>query len=354
MIDRNQTKKYQKFHIDFKYNLIRNLQSINKMNEILNYYVNTFSYKTLSLKKKGILVDKPWALVDSDGEIQKLIFKRDKSLILSKNGKVKEGKWDYFPEAMALLIDRVDDKLLLKEQFIDENVLILKMDGTNNQFFALSNENTITDYDILKYLNSLKNIEFKILEVKILGDRTFQIYHALYGDTDRNNIFFMGKEIVELDNSYITKKIENGSYVTNSKKNTIYVKDGIIDKFTINLVYKLLDGRDFVIEDGKGYAMTSNINKEVKINGAKVIESKLTDDSNYVYEIKDGRISKIMVIVEYILKNGSTIKIEQNNFSKISKGDVIVDSKPIFPLPDGIYRIKGTLKNIKVENNIIK
>jgi len=29
-----------------------------------------------SLDKKSILVDKPWALIDSDFEIQKLIFKK--------------------------------------------------------------------------------------------------------------------------------------------------------------------------------------------------------------------------------------------------------------------------------------
>src|SRR5690554_439305 len=97
------------------------------MNEILRYFTNSLSNKTLSLKKKGVLIEKPWTLIDDDGEIQKLIFKRDKGLILSKNGVVSEGNWDYYPEARALLIDRQTDKLLLKEQFIDNNVLILKI-----------------------------------------------------------------------------------------------------------------------------------------------------------------------------------------------------------------------------------
>ncbi|MGI6677873.1 MAG: hypothetical protein ACOX2Q_02000 [Dehalobacterium sp.] len=96
------------------------------MNEILNYFVKSLAAKSLTLKKKSVLIEKPWTLVDNDGEIQKLIFRRDKGLILSKNGKVTEGAWDYYPEARALLIDRSTDKLLLKEQFIDDNVLILK------------------------------------------------------------------------------------------------------------------------------------------------------------------------------------------------------------------------------------
>lgn len=73
------------------------------MNEIIGYYIKTLSNRTLSLRIKGILVDKPWAIIDNDGEIQKFIFKRDNKLILSKNGKAKEGHWDYFPEVMIAL-----------------------------------------------------------------------------------------------------------------------------------------------------------------------------------------------------------------------------------------------------------
>jgi len=82
-----------------------------------------------SLNKKAILINKPWAIVDSDGEIQKIIFKKNKELILSKNGQVTEGKWDYFPEAKSLLIDRGTDKILCNEAYIDEAVLIMKLDG---------------------------------------------------------------------------------------------------------------------------------------------------------------------------------------------------------------------------------
>ena len=92
-------------------------------------------------------MDKPWALIDSDLEIQKLIFKKNNELILSKDGQVKIGKWDYFPEAKSLLIDREEDKILCNEAFIDDAVLVLKMDGTSNNYFVLANENIIPDLD---------------------------------------------------------------------------------------------------------------------------------------------------------------------------------------------------------------
>ena len=46
--------------------------------------------------------------------------------------------------------------------------------------------------------------------------------------------------------------------------------------------------------------------------------------------------------------NGMSIKIEQKKYRNISKGDKIVDAKPIFPLQDGEYRIKGKLRKIKI------
>lgn len=54
-----------------------------------------------SLDKQSLLIDKPWAVIDSDFEIQKLIFRKNKELIMSKNGQVIMGKWDYLPEVNA-------------------------------------------------------------------------------------------------------------------------------------------------------------------------------------------------------------------------------------------------------------
>lgn len=130
---------------------------------------------SLSLDKTAILINKPWALIDEDGEIQKLIFKKSKELILSKNGQVTEGKWDYFPEAKSLLIDRGSDKILCNEAFIDNGVLIMKMDGTNNQFFILANQNIIPDLNVRKYLMYLRRIKLALIERRLYDGRKIEI-----------------------------------------------------------------------------------------------------------------------------------------------------------------------------------
>ena len=64
------------------------------MNPLISYPINSLKQFTLSLKKKSLLVDKPWTLIDDKGTIQKFIFKKDNGLIMSKNGKVTEGSWE--------------------------------------------------------------------------------------------------------------------------------------------------------------------------------------------------------------------------------------------------------------------
>ena len=323
------------------------------MNEIIGYYIKTLSNRTLSLRIKGILVDKPWAIIDNDGEIQKFIFKRDNKLILSKNGKAKEGHWDYFPEAMALLIDRIDDKLLLTEQFIDDNVLILKMDGTKNDFFALANENTIPDYNVLRYLNLLRCQEFGIREFKLYNGKIIQVLE------DQDNVRylddFVGRKITVRDNSFNISDLDKGFYVTEDKSRTFYLNNyGYIFNVTKNITKYLVDGNELQIENGTDSSPQKNINKKVTINGKEVIDSRILDKENYIYEIKESQIIKILVVVEYFLNNGMSIKIEQKKYRNISKGDKIVDAKPIFPLQDGEYRIKGKLRKIKIQDNMIQ
>lgn len=67
----------------------------------LKSVVNQLRNYSTTLDKTSILINKPWTLIDEEFEMQKLIFKKNKELILSKNGQVQIGSWDYFPEAKS-------------------------------------------------------------------------------------------------------------------------------------------------------------------------------------------------------------------------------------------------------------
>lgn len=315
------------------------------MNDVISYFLKAIYSSSQSLKKKGILIEKPWVLIDSEGKVQKLIFKRDKGLILSKNGVVTEGSWDYYPEAHSLLIDRVTDKLLLKEQYIDENVLILKKDGTDNDFFAFANENTILDYDIPKYLYSLKCQQLSISVYSLHNGNKLEIY------SDQNA--YPRLKVGILDSNYHSLEPEDGKYLSFNKYRTYHIKGGVLNKTSYNRLVTLRNGESIEVEndDENVYILK---NKSVTMNGIPILNGRLETNDNRIFEVQDGIVLNIIFIRSYLLKNGWEVKIEQNkDYDFFKKGDRIVFCSGEWPIPDGKYKVKKFFNRLKVENLVV-
>ncbi|MFW5701128.1 MAG: hypothetical protein ACOCWM_05500, partial [Cyclobacteriaceae bacterium] len=285
------------------------------MKEIINYYLRSLASSSESLKKKSILVEKPWALIDEDGEIQKLIFKRDNGLILSKNGKVTEGNWEYYPEAKALLINRVNDKILLKEQYIDENVMILKKDGTDNDFFALANENSLPNYNIIDYLHSLKKRKFNIREFILIDGCTLQVYNM---KSIKSLNDYYGKKVEIHNKTLEVLNVDAGLFMSKEKRFCFNIYNNLVIAVYINHFVNLPDGSTFEIIGGNKKEIYKNLNKKVTFNGQPISDSRIKDKNGYYYDIKDGKILSIIVINEYETSDGKKINIEQKNSSKIT------------------------------------
>ncbi len=316
------------------------------MKDILNYYASLLNGFSQTIKKKGILVDQPWALIDEENCIQKLIFRKNNSLILSKNGVVTEGSWEYFPQSRALLIDRGTDKLLLNECYIDTNVLILKKDGTDNDFFAFANENFLPDYNIPQYLNSVQCKELKIKEIKLINGNILQIHEA------KELIYYEGLKASVIDNKFNNITLEDGKYLTDNKETFFVIKGGTIIKVITNSVKKLSGGGSFEIEYGEIEPL-KNIGKRVYMNGESISNTSFMDHRNTIYTIRENIISRIVFLVEYMTGESKKILIEQKDKYKIRKGDKILEYNNYSGIPDGSYKIKGKLWKIKVENNNI-
>lgn len=90
-----------------------------------------------------LLTDHHWVVIN---EIQSskcvYIFRSKGELLVSINGKVEKGKWEYLGNN-SLLIERTNETYLFRHGFYDENILALKVDGKDEYAF-LVNE---TKYD---------------------------------------------------------------------------------------------------------------------------------------------------------------------------------------------------------------
>lgn len=137
-----------------------------------------------SLDKKSILIDKPWSLIDVNGKVQKFIFRKDDTLLISTEGKVIDGNWDYLSEAKALLIEKDGEKILYNVLFVNSGVVVLKIDGVSEDHYVLINENLVPNLDWESYLIELRR--------KLLNAITFKLKNG--GEVDicfsqRQNIY---------------------------------------------------------------------------------------------------------------------------------------------------------------------
>ena len=126
------------------------------LQELIKDLQSTLKNYSQGLANRNMLVDIPWTMVDGDLNLQRLIFRKDNSLYIVKEGEIQESKWEYLPAMNSLVIEIGGKKILMNEVFADGKALILKRDGVSMDFLSFANQNELPDLDLVKYLKSLK------------------------------------------------------------------------------------------------------------------------------------------------------------------------------------------------------
>jgi hypothetical protein len=71
-------------------------------------------------------------MVDRDLNVQRLIFLKDNSLYIVKEGEIQEIKWEFLAVMNSLVVSVGGKKFLLNEVFADRKAQGLKNDGEKN------------------------------------------------------------------------------------------------------------------------------------------------------------------------------------------------------------------------------
>lgn len=163
------------------------------------------------------------------------------------------------------------EKRLYNHQFIDNALMILKLDGFSNDFFILANQNLIPDLNIESYLNAKYSAQ--VLEsrkqgksspyqkqLKIKDGRILQII---------NDLGYSGETEVKINH----KIPEDSLYKLAQKEIAYEIKDGKIEMEYYIEKYKQDDGK--VIEIGGKRSSGIGRNCPVWMNG------KLAPDGEY-------------------------------------------------------------------------
>jgi hypothetical protein len=104
------------------------------------------------------LTNQHWVSLGDINQVKRVyIFRANNQLLISENGIVEKGSWEYLGN-QSLLLETKNENYLLKHGFFDDNVIALKLDSTDSYAFFVnetkyhSELNTIAD--ILKFLEN--------------------------------------------------------------------------------------------------------------------------------------------------------------------------------------------------------
>lgn len=190
------------------------------------------------LDNTALFIDKPWVFIDSNSDNHKYIFKKNGELIMSKNGKVQIGKWEYMSAAKALLIDRIEDKVLLNQAFFNQSVMLLRIDGTKDEILPLVNELDLPDLDYIRYLENIKNKKDNILIGKLEDGKQIDIFVG-----EGNTAPGVGMKVT------IERGVpENGKYKSAKTKKLYEIVNGEIVNIFFTRNYKTTNGKMITVE----------------------------------------------------------------------------------------------------------
>ena len=252
------------------------------------------------LDEKSLLTNQHWVSV-SDIENSKtvFIFRPNEQLLISDNGKIERGKWEYI-DSNSIVIDRQFESFLFKHGFLDESVLALKVDGTDT--YALFINETKYGKDI----NNKKDV-IDFLEAKYLNKKT--------GNLEKN--------------------YQNSSTLNDKRVGAIYLEDGG------ELVFYQTDKKQTCIIEGCS----------VLLNGTKPKDGLYKSRQNKRFEINNGFLAKEYYIEFHEQKNCDIIELDGHRMDSSKKGNRVWLRNQ--PAPDGIYKI-GIFSSINVLNGLVK
>lgn len=133
------------------------------------FLFDTFNkYKRLSesLDVEATLCNRPWCVFNNSGEKEVYIFQEKGKLLISLNGKVTHGTWEYIPANKSLIISGNDQSYMVHTAYVDNTLFALNIDGTN-EFVFLIDENNKKKFqpqsynDIKQYFQAKERIQIE-------------------------------------------------------------------------------------------------------------------------------------------------------------------------------------------------
>lgn len=182
--------------------------------------LNRFKRYSQNLDVKTILCNKEWLVFNDSGEKEVYIFHEDGTVLVTVNGVGKDVYWKYEPANQSIILIDKENKYMVRPAFVDEVVLALNLDGTEQCMF------------LIQANNAMHFSPKSLLELKQYFIEKQQIIESM-GLPSTSTISDINKAEKEKDAIVysVLRKTPNGiEYcVSNIKKKYLHQLDGYID-----------------------------------------------------------------------------------------------------------------------------
>ncbi|ADV50906.1 hypothetical protein Celal_3651 [Cellulophaga algicola DSM 14237] len=112
--------------------------------------IQTYSKK---LDDLSFLLNQNWiSLNELESKKIVYIFRENSELLIIENGVVNNGSWDYI-NSQSIIINFKNQPLLFKHGFLDENIMALKIDGTDGFVFFINESKSNYDLNNINSVN---------------------------------------------------------------------------------------------------------------------------------------------------------------------------------------------------------
>jgi hypothetical protein len=194
----------------------------------LQSLVQRLKQHSKSLADTAGFIEIPWAFIDDTGTRVTYIFRRQGDILVSRQGDVTRGNWEYLPQIQSLLIQAQGKAHIYNQALLlDSSIMVLRKDDTE-ELFALANPAKIADLDILGYLES-----FEQKAIKSPGKKgSFEVFETkdgrkirLINEVSDSGSFALGNTALD-ENSELV--LSDGLYELKDPDYIIEVKGGKI------------------------------------------------------------------------------------------------------------------------------
>ena len=174
-----------------------------------------------------LLTNQHWVFIgDVEKTKQVFIFRSNNELLISENGIVEIGSWDYLGN-QSLIIKTNKANYLLKYCFFDENIIALKPDSTNGYIFFINeskhNNELNTQAEVLNFLKKKYIINHGItdfeINYKILEEIEFKtffskkiIYKIKFSDGSQGLIYRDLKREIFFYQNYLGEDVYDSNF----------------------------------------------------------------------------------------------------------------------------------------------